>query len=205
MAEEEYAIVSKKEFLALKKELEKLKKNPLAASDEGESLQGSIDNLNKGLNIMLEVFKEAAESMKLDEHDSQMLSKQMGPMNEKLDVLVDQNQKIAKGIIAIADMVKEKLEEMGDKLEHMHAPEPHEERALPPLSGGPKPLGAAPPAGMPPPPGAMPPAPGAPPGPGMPPPPGGLPPLGTEGGLPPMPPPGAAPDKKGMLGGFLKK
>ena len=29
---------------------------------------------------MLEVFKEAAESMKLDEHDSQTLSKQVSPI-----------------------------------------------------------------------------------------------------------------------------
>ena len=86
MTEDEYAIVSKKEFLALKKEL---------------------DRLNKSLNVMLEVFKQAAEDLKLEEHDSDTLAKQMGPLSDKIDTLIDQNQKIAKGIVAIADMVKE--------------------------------------------------------------------------------------------------
>ena len=173
MEDDEYAIVSKKEFLALKKELDKLKKNPLEGSDQGENLQASIDNLNKSLNVMLEVFKQAAEDMKLEEHDSEMISKQIGPIQEKVDTLIDQNQKIAKGIVAVADMVKEKLEEISEKAA---APK------LPPLSGGPKP-GAPAPKPMGPKPMGMPP-PGAPPG---------MPPLGEPEGLGPMPPMGAEP------------
>ncbi len=216
MQDDEYAIVSKKEFLALKKELERIKKNPLEGSDAGETLQGGIDNLNKSLNIMLEVFKQASEDMKLDEHDNTIVNKQMGPMNEKIDTLIDQNQKIAKGIVAIADMVKEKLEEMGHDAPVLAsapapAPAPAPVQALPPLSGGPGPA-----------PGMMPPGPGAPPGipQGMPPPGASLPPPeGMEApgtGLPPLTPPGApqgmpppgAPqgpgDKKTILGGLMK-
>ncbi|HII72062.1 TPA: hypothetical protein HA265_04875, partial [Candidatus Woesearchaeota archaeon] len=99
MDEDEYAIVSKKEFLALKRELDKLKKNPLEGSEHGETLQASIDNLNRSLNTMLEVFKQAADEMKLEEHDTELVAKQMGPINDKLDTLIDQNQKIAKGIV----------------------------------------------------------------------------------------------------------
>ncbi len=193
--DEEYAIVSKKEFMTLKKELERLKKNPLEGSESGEDLQASIDNLNKSLNVMLEVFKQAAEDMKLEEHDTEMVGKQMGPINDKLDQLIDQNQKIAKGIVAIADMVKEKLEEIGEKSKH----------ELPPLSGGPEPRSSpTPPSGlpstqgMPPPPGH---GPGTAPAPGSPrSSPGGLPPIGApqgmesgEGNLPPLTPPGAPP------------
>jgi hypothetical protein len=127
--DEEYAIVSKKEFLALKKEIDRLKKNPLEGSDAGENLQASIDNLSKGLNVMLEVFKQAADDMKLEEHDSDTLAKQMGPINEKIDTLIEQNQKIAKGIVAVADMVKEKLEEINES----------QKNRLPPLRGGPAP------------------------------------------------------------------
>jgi len=217
--DEEYAIVSKKEFLALKKEIDRLKKNPLEGSESGEDLQASIDNLSKGLNVMLEVFKQAAEDMKLEEHDTEMVGKQIGPINDKLEQLIDQNQKIAKGIVAVADMVKEKLEEMGEKMESRPK--------LPPLSGGPGPMSprpsprpAAPPpgAGMPPPGAGMPP-PGAPPG--MPPGDdlGGLPPLGAPEGMenpappgPGMPPPGAPPGppgmpppgKKDLMGGLMK-
>jgi len=134
MDDEEYAIVSKKEFMALKKELDKFKKNPLEGSETGENLQASIDNLNKSLNVMLEVFKQAAEDMKLEEHDTETVAKQMGPINEKIETLIDQNQKIAKGIVAIADMVKEKLEEISAA----------SSKRLPPLDGGPEPRRQAP-------------------------------------------------------------
>ncbi|MFQ6027911.1 MAG: hypothetical protein ACE5Q6_10505, partial [Dehalococcoidia bacterium] len=122
-----------------KKELDRLKKNPLEGSEAGENLQASIDNLNKSLNVMLEVFKQAAEDMKLDEHDSELVGKQIGPINEKIDTLIDQNQKIAKGIVAIADMVKEKLEEIGHAAPE---PKPAPAPALPPLAGGPGPAPA---------------------------------------------------------------
>ncbi len=182
--EEEYAIVSKKEFLALKKELDRLKQNPLEGSEHGETLQASIDNLNKSLNVMLEVFKQAAEDMKLDEHDSQMIAKQMGPINEKLDKLVDQNQKIAKGIVAVADMIKEKLED----LESSH-------KRLPPL----KPLGPLPSPSAPPSPAPGIPSPSAP---GMVPPPLGASKPG-QGDLPPLGPPGASANGPGASSGSV--
>ncbi|MBW2964484.1 hypothetical protein KY363_03415 [Candidatus Woesearchaeota archaeon] len=196
MTEDEYAIVSKKEFLALKKEIERLKRNPLEGSESGENLQASIDNLNKSLNVMLEVFKQAAEDMKLEEHDSEALSKQVGPLNDKIDTLIDQNQKIAKGIVAIADMVKEKLEELEKKQD--------EKPRLPPLGGGPKPPMPSRSAPMGPPPGPM----GPPPGPSF-----GPPPMGGFGGpdgmedLPPLTPPGAppmGPPRKDVMGGLMR-
>jgi hypothetical protein len=205
LTEDEYAIVSKKEFMALKKELERIKKNPLEGSESGEDLQSSIDNLNKSLNVMLEVFKQAAEDMKLEEHESETVAKQIGPITDKIDMLIDQNQKIAKGIVAVADMVKEKLEEMEEKSEA--------KPKLPPLGGGPKPF-APKPAPM------APPMPGPAPGPGaeLPPlgapegleSPGALPPLTPPGAPPPPgavpPPPGPAPpgEKKNIMGGLMK-
>lgn len=192
--EDEYAIVSKKEFMTLKRELDRLKKNPLEGSEAGETLQSSIDNLNKSLNVMLEVFKQAADDMKLEEHEAETIGKQLGPITEKLDMLIDQNQKIAKGIVTVADMVKEKLEEISEKTE---APKPR----LPPLGGGPRPSYA--------------------PGPGpsqypMPPSPAAPPPIGEPEGMeseeippwtPPSaprgPPPGGT-ERKSILGGLMK-
>jgi hypothetical protein len=187
MEDEEYAIVSKKEFLALKKEIEKIRKNPLEGSPVGENLQDSIDNLNGSLNSMLEVFKQAAQEMNLEEHDTQLVSKQIGPIQEKIETLIEQNQKIAKGIVAIADMVKEKLEEIDEKTTKLEremneklsaVPEKKPTFELPPLTGGPAPSGPKPQMGgpLPPPPG-MPPAMGAPGG--M----GGMPPMGFPGSM----------------------
>ncbi|MBT7903777.1 hypothetical protein HN587_07995 [Candidatus Woesearchaeota archaeon] len=151
MAEdEEYAIVSQKEFSGLKKELEKFKKNPFSSAKEGESLQDSISGLNSSLTTMMEVFKTAADEMKIEEHDTELVTKQMGPIKEQLDMLIEQNQKIAKGIVAIADMVREKFEEMDKTLSEFKnshpndsakpkAPIPPPQPSLPPLSGGPAP------------------------------------------------------------------
>ncbi|MBI5398889.1 hypothetical protein HZB03_05485 [Candidatus Woesearchaeota archaeon] len=145
--DDEYAIVSKKEFLALKKELERIKKNPLEGSPVGENLQDSIDNLNTSVNSMLEVFKQASQEMGIEEHDTQLVSKQIGPLQEKIDTLIEQNQKIAKGIVAIADMVREKLDEIEARSSRMEreAGRPASDKRsaaleLPPLSGGPMPV-----------------------------------------------------------------
>ncbi|MBW2971982.1 hypothetical protein KY359_03000 [Candidatus Woesearchaeota archaeon] len=202
MEDEEYAIVSKKEFLQLKKELDRLKKNPLEGSESGADLQASIDNLNKSLNVMLEVFKQAAEDMKLEEHDTEMVAKQIGPINEKIDTLIDQNQKIAKGIVAIADMVREKLEEIAEKAESRPK--------LPPL--GPAPRPAPKPSGPPsfgPPPRPGPAGFGMPPAGGPPPAPGGMPQLGEPEGfedtdLPPLGGPAPGPGRKDIMGGLMK-
>jgi hypothetical protein len=187
--EEEYAIVSKKEFLALKKEIERLKKHPLEGSESGETLQSSIDNLNKGLNTMLEVFKQAADDMKLEEHESETLTKQVGPINDKLDTLIDQNQKIAKGLVTIADMVKEKLEEIEKAAERPK---------LPPLSGGPGPSTRQQSPFSMPPPQAPPQMPSF----GSP---SGMPQLGEDSGfeLPPLTPPGVPP-KRNIMSGLMK-
>lgn len=107
---DDYAIVSKKEFLALKKELERIKRDPLSGSPAGETLQDSVDNLNKSINAMMGIFRDASEDMKGDEQDTTKIVKTLEPLAEKLDKIIDQNQKIAKGLVAVADMVKDKLE-----------------------------------------------------------------------------------------------
>jgi len=187
MAEEEYAIVSKKEFLQLKKELEKLKKNPLEGSEKGEDLKDSIDNLSTNLNSMMELFKEAADEMKLEERDREVVGKRLAPIEEKLDTLIEQNQKIAKGLVAVADMVREKLEE----IEAKEAEKPEEKK--PEMPPGPMPPGPSPGFGGP----GFGPMPGAPQGMG-----GPMPPPGAPPGPPPAP--GAPPKRSGLLGGMMR-
>ncbi|MBT5021779.1 hypothetical protein HON01_03060 [Candidatus Woesearchaeota archaeon] len=145
--DEEYAIVSKKEFSKLETELDKFKKNPFEGSSDGASMQDSMSNLNGSMNTMMEVFKSAADELNLETHDTELITKQMGPIQEKLDLLTEQNQKIAKGIVAIAEMVKEKFEAMEEKLDNMKK-EPMlskpaqvqvDKKPLPQFSGGPNP------------------------------------------------------------------
>ncbi|MBN1502719.1 hypothetical protein JW930_04185 [Candidatus Woesearchaeota archaeon] len=84
--------------------LAKLKKG---SGNEHETLVRSMNSLTGSINSLLGIFKEAAEDMKMDEHDSVLLGDRIDPIMEKLDKLLEQNEKIAKGIVALADMIDE--------------------------------------------------------------------------------------------------
>ncbi len=101
---DDYELLPHEEIIKLKREIEKLKsdptKNPGALADSMESLSTSMDSL-------LDVFKVAAEEMKLDEHDAEMMADRITPLMQKIDRVLEQNEKIARGIVAIADMIEE--------------------------------------------------------------------------------------------------
>lgn len=156
--DEEYAIVSKKEFEQLKNQLDRLKKNPLGDSQKGQDLQDSIDNLSRSLNSMMSIFKEAADDMKLEGRDQQVIGAKIEPLGGKLDTLIEQNQKIAKGLIAVADMVKEKLEKIEEHTTSNSKPEVNDDLKLPSMNRPtmpPPPMSAPSGSPMPPPPSGM--------------------------------------------------
>ncbi|MBU0757492.1 MAG: hypothetical protein KKF44_05475 [Nanoarchaeota archaeon] len=66
-----------------------------------------MDSLSYSLNSLMGIFKEAASDMKLDDHDTMMIADKVTPLLEKIDKVLEQNEKIAKGIVAIADMISE--------------------------------------------------------------------------------------------------
>jgi len=108
MADDDYTLLSSKEVSELKQDIDYLKKNPLGGSASGRTLQESIEKLNENMRELIEIFKEASDMMKAEERESDVIIKRIEPIERKLDELSDQNQKIAKGILAIADMVSEK-------------------------------------------------------------------------------------------------
>lgn len=89
----DYEIVSKKEIGRLKDEIQNLK--------EGE-LSGSASSIQSRLNQLLDIFKEASSSLKSEKP----FSEELESINEKLNKILDQNQQIAEGILAVADLVK---------------------------------------------------------------------------------------------------
>jgi hypothetical protein len=101
----DYAIVPEEEVLKLKSDVEKIKKNPFQAYGS-EDLIESMNNLTKAINALLELFKSAAEEMKLEERETETIGRKMDPLFSKVDMLFDQNQKIARGIVAVADMLE---------------------------------------------------------------------------------------------------
>ncbi|MBW3003466.1 hypothetical protein KY337_02800 [Candidatus Woesearchaeota archaeon] len=94
-----------------------------------KSLETSMEKLSKNLNDMIDMFSSAATAMHVEEKEEKALD----PVMKKLDTLIDQNQKIASGILAVADMVKEvmpKIEEALIRLEHA-APQMQMPRPMP--------------------------------------------------------------------------
>lgn len=103
----DYEMIPEKDFDSLKYDFEKIKKNPISASPEGKELKASIDSLNESITNLLSLFKNASDSIKSESHDTDALSKKMMPLFDKVERLSEQNEKIAKGIVALADMVDE--------------------------------------------------------------------------------------------------
>jgi hypothetical protein len=103
--EDAYQIMPYKEIIALRKDIESLKKS--TDNSSFQALLNSMSDLTKSMNSMLELFRTAAEEMKLEGKTELNVAKEMGPISEKMDTLMEQNKTIAEGLIAISDMIKE--------------------------------------------------------------------------------------------------
>jgi hypothetical protein len=114
MSGDEFEIVPKKDIEGLKQDVEDIKKDPLGSAPTGKNLSGSMDKLTKSMDNMFELFKVANKEIK-EEASSLEFMKQIGPlfenMNKKMDNVLEQHDKIADGIIAIADLIKQMKEE----------------------------------------------------------------------------------------------
>ncbi len=85
----------------------KRSKSGNASNDE---LQDSIETLSKNIEMMMKVFRLAVDEIKLEEHDEDTVSKRLEPIMGKLNELTQQNEKIADGVVAVADMLKEHMD-----------------------------------------------------------------------------------------------
>ncbi len=94
----EYELIPKKEVEELRKEIQELKSYLHTGNgEEGETLLSTIKELTS-------VFKEAVTELKKGGGESGRLGGDV-----KMDTLLNQNEKIARGILALADMVQENL------------------------------------------------------------------------------------------------
>ena len=107
--EEEYELVPEKEVEDLKKDIDEIKKNPFGSSPSAKELVRAIKDLNDSVNHLIGLFRDAADAMKLEEKESEAIGKKLAPMLQKMDSLIDQNEKIARGIVGVADMVREDM------------------------------------------------------------------------------------------------
>jgi hypothetical protein len=155
--EEDYELLPHKEIEELKGELQKLKDFEITPT---KKLRLSLLELNKKIDRLLNIFDEAAHTIKAEEMGL-TFKERMKPMSDKMDKILEQNADIAEGIVAIADMVKgmkgkgmEREEELGAPefdlkpefpMPMQRAPAPGVPPPMPPRQMGPMPNIPAPP------------------------------------------------------------
>ena len=108
---DEYKLVPKKEITDLKKEVKELKKSirnktgvKTKSSISDKKLRESMDNLSESISELVNLFtvaKGMGENGAFDEFKTQSLP--------ELKSLIEQNKAIAKGILAITQMLSEHL------------------------------------------------------------------------------------------------
>ncbi|MBI5389935.1 hypothetical protein HZB02_00415 [Candidatus Woesearchaeota archaeon] len=105
---DDYSLVSGKDISQLKKSVEDLKKvQEEKAAGATKGLLDSMDKLTKTMSTMTLLFQQAGEGMAQEDVDQESIKRHLKPIEERLDQLLEENKKIAKGIVAIADMLKE--------------------------------------------------------------------------------------------------
>ena len=120
MPGDEYELMPERKLSSMKKELDDFRKkaqNVDTNTGLPRETVSSLENLNKSIGSLLGLFQTATEELKLEERDQSLISKKLDPLMKKVDILLDQNEKIAKAIVAIADMVREKAESAEEKEE----------------------------------------------------------------------------------------
>ncbi len=104
MEEEEFAPY--KDISELKKELEGMKPRRDVSTKE---LYDVVSKLADTISGMLEVFGAAADQMRLEEKGYEAEFRKHEMIISKLDKILDQNKTIAEGMVAVVEMVKQKI------------------------------------------------------------------------------------------------
>lgn len=93
----------------MERDLDVLKRSK-SGSVSNDELQDSIEGLSKNIEQMMKVFKLAVDEIKLEEHDEDTVTSRLEPIMQKLNELTQQNEKIADGVVAVADMLKDHMD-----------------------------------------------------------------------------------------------
>lgn len=138
--EEEYELLPHREIEDLKEELSKLKEFEVAPS---KKLQVSLLEVNAKLDKLITIFEDASHEMRVEEGGLSFTDK-MRPLLEKMNKILEQNSEIASGILALADMVKEKTGRTESGFETYNAPPAAAGFNVPPKMAMPVPTKEAP-------------------------------------------------------------
>lgn len=144
----DYEIMPHDKIEALRNELTQLKNERKTEQPRSNDVLQAMHGLTETLDHFMELFQAAIEEMKIEEREEELIVTELKPLHEKLDQVLDQNQKIAQGVVALADMLtRERSRPSIPPLSETHSlfsaplgPPPNIEQkpTLPPLPGAPR-------------------------------------------------------------------
>ncbi|GEM_PF-6429018 len=129
----EYELIPEGEISELKKEIKELKSHIKNSSNSSKKQEDPTNQLILAIKELTLVFKQAVNELKKEDdqnsdnssdgsksgkekRNSKHSSQGDAELNEKINVLIDQNNKIAKGIVALADLLENNLQKLTEGL-----------------------------------------------------------------------------------------
>jgi hypothetical protein len=112
---EEYEILQHGSLNKLKSDLDAVKSN---------ATQQSMDSLRESIDKLLKVFTMASQEMHEEEIETNAIHKKIKPLNDKVDQLIEQNQELARGLVVVADLVKQHIPKIESELHSLKIPKP---------------------------------------------------------------------------------
>ncbi|MCK4670804.1 MAG: hypothetical protein KAT43_06385 [Nanoarchaeota archaeon] len=109
--EEDYEIVSHRDVRKLKTELKALKEGKGA---DIIGLRDHLEELTERIDAMIDIFESAAAELREEDKEAEIIAKKIDPIFARLDSVDEQNKKIAHGLVAINEIVEEKLTQITD-------------------------------------------------------------------------------------------
>jgi len=122
---DDYELISHREMLKLKEDLNRLKQGNPVSSD----MKSSIRELNDKLSSLIDIFDSAVENLREEDKESELISDKINPMLQKLEEIDEQNKKLAQGMVAINALMDDKLSELNKLVESLkHTQDDMEEK-----------------------------------------------------------------------------
>ncbi|MFT4304173.1 MAG: hypothetical protein ACMXYG_06425 [Candidatus Woesearchaeota archaeon] len=103
MGEDDYELIPHSELKKIEGEIEELRSK---GAQSKSAMTPSLDELSNSIKSLLTVFTEAKNELRIEDEEKELIAKKVDPMLNKLDSLLDQNEKLAEGILSLADMIK---------------------------------------------------------------------------------------------------
>jgi len=100
----DYEIVSQKDLDELRKEISAIKKNPYGDTARGKSLLDAMERLENSINKLVKILEDAQTDIIQEYQESKPV--------EKLNQIMDQNETIARALLAINEEVKQTQEQL---------------------------------------------------------------------------------------------